>query len=66
MEDTWMSKIPDGRSVTYTYESIMGGPSSATAEIEGTNLMYVHNNVSDGMSRGQVEILFRADLDGKT
>ena len=66
MQDIWTSKVPDGRSVTYTYESMVGARASATAEIQGSNMVYVHKDVPSGMSHGQVEILFRADLDGKT
>jgi len=55
MQDTWISRVPDGRSVTYTYEPIVGGRASAKAEIQGSNMVYVHNNVPNGMSRGQVE-----------
>jgi hypothetical protein len=66
MEETWTSKVPDGRSVTYTYQPVAGGRASATAEIEGSNMVYTRDNVLDGMSRGEVEILFRADLNGET
>jgi hypothetical protein len=58
VEDKWTSKVPGGRSVTYTYQPILDGRASATAEIEGSNTLYVRDNVPDGMSRGQVEILF--------
>jgi hypothetical protein len=43
------------------HQSILGGRASASAEIQGTITLYVRDNVPDGMSRGEVEILFRAE-----
>jgi hypothetical protein len=65
VKDEWTGKLPDGRRVVYTYRHRRLGGAAATAEIERTDTLYLRENLPQGMSRGQVETLFRADLDGK-
>jgi hypothetical protein len=64
MKDEGTSKLPGGRTAIYTYQH-RRSRASATAQVEGTDILHVRENLARRMSRGQVETLFRADLDGK-
>jgi hypothetical protein len=63
MKDKWIGKLPDGRSVTYTYGIEAAGQSSATAEIDASYILHVRENVPRGMSHEEVELLFQDELD---
>jgi hypothetical protein len=59
MRDEWTRKLPDGITVTYSYECSERAGCVAHARLDPGGITYTHPAAPPGLSRDEVEELFR-------
>jgi len=60
--EEWIATLPSGKNVRYTYKEMTETLASISAQVEGSAVVYMHNNVLAPMTHQQVEAEFAHDV----